>query len=256
MHFAMVGGPQGDPDAGDLHATGSGNNVRIFGSATIFADVRWPNAASPPTAYFDYGGWAPYTNPSSAYYAANTATMASAWCTAQPTACSLTPPFAPNCTGATDTTYCLPWVVNGVVGSAPTAEQLSIADLQTNDSQFLQVLSSFGKSVVSYEGGGAWATAINAANYGGTVANLMQSNYLIAVYQSQSWSNAWINYCSARLNDTYSGGCGNLSEITLPAGNWQFAFSSPDTFGSTTTEGAGLNFLWGALGTFNSSLSQ
>jgi hypothetical protein len=253
MHMTMVGGPPGA--AGDPRSSGH-NHIQIFGDATIFADARWPNAASPPWAYFDYGGWAPYTNPSTAFYSANTPITATQWCVAQATACAATPPFAPNCVGAVDTTWCLPWVVNGVVGSAPTAQQATIADDLTNDSEFLQALSSVGKSVVSYEGGGSWATAINDNNFGGAVANLTQSNYLIAVYQSQSWSNAWINYCSSRLNDTYSGGCGNLSQITHPAGNWKFAFSRPDTFGSTTTEGSGLNFLWGALGTFNSSLPQ
>jgi hypothetical protein len=251
--FAMVGGPPGA--AGDPRLSGH-NHILIFGDATIFADARWPNAASPPWAYFDYGGWAPYTNPSTAFYSTNTAITASQWCAAQATACAATPPQAPNCVGAVDTTWCLPWVVNGVVGGAPTADQLTISDILTNDSEFLQALSSVGKSVVSYEGSANWATCVGCSNFGGTVANLTQSNYLIAVYQSQSWSNAWINYCSTRLNDTYSGGCGNLSEITLPTGNWQFAFSSPDTFGSTTTEGSGLNFLWGALGTFNSSLAQ
>jgi hypothetical protein len=260
FHFAMMGGPPGAVGDPRFSVGGtSGNYIRIFGDTTIMTDARWPNAASPPWAYFDYGGWAPYAEPSGAFYTANFVTMAAAWCTAQATACALTPPYAPNCTGATDTSFCLPWVVNGIVGSAPTAEQQAITDLTTQDSEFLQALSSVGKSVVSYEGNGFWPTTIGSQNQSGsaTIINtLAQSNYMIAIYQSQSWSNAWVNYCSARLNDTYSGGCGNLSEITLPASNFRFAFSSPDTFGSTTTEGNGLNPLWGALGAFNSSLSQ
>jgi hypothetical protein len=254
FHFAMMGAPPGN--SGDPRSPGSGNYIRIFGDTTIMSDARWPNASSPPYAYFDYGGFAPYVNPSTAFYAANTATMATTWCTAQATACAATPPYAPNCTGGTDTTYCLPWVIGLIGASGPTTDQLTISDQLTNDSEFVQALSSVGKSVANYEGGGNWGTCVGCGNFGGSVANLTQSNFLIAIYQSTSWANAWVNFCNSRLNDTYSGGCGELSEITKPASNFQFAFGSPDTFGSTTTEGAGLNALWTALGTFNSSLSQ
>ena len=52
FHFALMGGPYGA--VGDPTSSGSGNNIRLYGDTTIMTDVRWPNAASPPYAYFDY----------------------------------------------------------------------------------------------------------------------------------------------------------------------------------------------------------
>lgn len=222
------------------------------------SDARWPNSASPPWAYFDYGGYAPYVAASAAFYTANFTTLAANWCSAESTACGLTPPFVPNCTaGAIDVAYCLPFVA-GIIGPA-TVDLTTIADMNDLDADFIQALSSVGKSFVNYEGGSNWATCDTSDGNcrstnpdGSSITTAAQRNYMIALYQSASWSSAWVSYCQGKQNSTYTGGCGNLSEITQPAANFQFAFTSPDAFGSTTTEGNGVAPLWTSLGTINS----
>jgi hypothetical protein len=262
FHFAMIGGPPGFPGTGDPTMAGQGNNIRIFGDTLLLTDPRWPNANSKPYAYFDFGGWAPYAEASVAFYTANFTTLSANWCAGQAAACALTPPYAPNCTaGAIDTTYCLPFV-NGIFGPV-SAEQMTVTDLRAIDVLFKQALYSVGKTYVNYEGGANWATCATIDNCpGGNSANPLgavppnvntaaQRNYMIALYQSTSWAQVWTSFCQGRMNDTSAGGCGNLSEITQPVFNFRFAYSSPDAFGSTTTEGNGLIPLWASQTTLN-----
>jgi hypothetical protein len=224
-------------------------------------DARWPNPASQPNAYFDVGGWAPYVEASAAFYTANFTTLAANWCTAQSTACALTPPFAPNCVGAVDATYCYPFIL-GIAGPA-SAELNTLVDLNAANARFKQALYSVGKSFVNYEGGGNWATCStvdtsNELQCGTTNADLShittaaQRNYMIALYQSASWASVYSAYCQSRMSDTSAGGCGNLSGVSQPAPNFQFVVgSSPDLFGSTNTEGNGLIPLWASETTIN-----
>jgi hypothetical protein len=259
FHFAMMGGPPGA--VGDPRTPGSQNNIEIFGDTNVLTDALWPNAASKPWAYFDYGGWAPYSSAAAVFYTANFTTMVGNWCTAQATACAATPPFAPNCVGAVDTTYCLPFV-NGIVGTV-SADGDTVTDDRVFNSQFKQALYSVGKSFANYEGGGAWATCTTADNCGpgsdglpngstpSTITTAAQRNYMITLYQSTSWAQAYSAYCQDRMSDTSAGGCGNLSHLRTPAVDFQFAFASPDLFGSTATEGNGLIPLWASETTIN-----
>jgi hypothetical protein len=255
MHFAAMGATTGF--GGDPNFPGS-NNTLIFGDATVLSDSRWPNAAAKPYQYFDFGGYAPYTSAPVVFYTANFTTLSANWCTAQSTACALTPPFAPNCVGAIDTTYCLPFV-NGIFGPA-SADLSTITDLRTADLQYQKALYSVGKSYVRYEGGASWSTcSISDCSDNGTplgavpqqIQTAAQRNYMIALYQSQSWAAAWSAYCQGMMSDTSSGGCGNLSIQQNPAVDFRFSYASPDLFGSTTTEGNGLIPLWTSQSTIN-----
>jgi hypothetical protein len=258
FHFAMMSAPPGqggDPNGPPLN----GNYKDIFGDATILGDARWPNPASKPYAYFDFGGWAPYVSASAVFYTANFTTMAANWCTAQATACAATPPFAPNCVGAVDTTYCAPFVYGGIGGPA-SVDLNTLTDLRNQDVMFANALYPVGKSYARYEGGAGWSTcSISDCGDNGTpnlavpqkIQTAAQRNYMIALYQSQSWAQLWSSYCQGMMSDTSSGGCGNLSQITQPAVNFKFGYSSPDLFGSTTTEGNGLIPLWTSQAAIN-----
>lgn len=247
--FAMMSGPA--PAVGDPNLPTTGSYIRLFGDPVVMTDPRWPNPNSPPYAYFDYYGYGPYVAASSTFYTDNFATMVSNWCTAQAAACAATPPYAPNCVGAVDTSYCLPFV-NGIVGPA-TVEYTTITDMLTGDALFKKAAYKVGKSFVQYEGSANWQTAIGHNTPSAPITTLAQSNFLIAIYQSQSWANAWAAYCKTATMDTSQGGCGNLREtqVANQPSNFIWSYTAPDTFGSTLTEGGGLIPLWNALGTVN-----
>ncbi len=244
---------------GDPNDVNSGCGIRLFGDPTIMNDARWPNSASPPFAYYDFYGYAPYVNAPAGFYATNFTTMAANWCSGQAAACALTPPFAPNCTGSVDSVYCVPFVA-GIVGplANPVGSDLAtIADMIYGDELFKKAAYKAGKTFVNYEGGSNWATCYPSDSCpstnpdGSTISTAAQRNFMIATYQSTSWANAWSNYCKTKTADTSAGGCGNLLAITGPAPNFKFSFGAPDTFGSTLTEGAGLIPLWTSLGAIN-----
>jgi hypothetical protein len=147
---------------------------------------------------------------------------------------------------------CLAYVQGILYGAAGGA---SISSNFAITAEWLQALAPWGKTFVDYEGAGGWCTTPSSSSctFNGSAHQLTttESNFRIAVYQSQSWANALKFFAQSYQNNTLMGLPAQYIEVQSPNTNWQCSFTSPDTYGTTATEGAGLSKAWTALGAIN-----
>jgi hypothetical protein len=241
IKMAMMGAING----GLPGTSGSGNHARYYGSSTVLSDPLWPNASNAAYVYFDVFGYAPYVQVTDAWNVTNLSTMAAQWNSdaGNPTA------------QEADINAWIQGMYLTTTGCACT----TIADMLALDTSYLATVTATGKIFVNYEGGANWCTypANNVCTYdtsSPTQLTTIESNFLIAAYQSQSWSNALVAFAQTYQNSPYSGLPAVYIETNSPSTNWQWAFTNPDPYGSTTTEGGGLSKAWLGLSTMDSGL--
>lgn len=245
VKFAMMGGINQDSPG----QVGTGNYVRIFGSSllngwngTTFGspDPLWPAAGTFPYKYFDYIGYAPYILVQTAFATANFTTMAAQWAADAGNA----PAQAVDCQN---------WI-NGFIlyinGGGGTSSN-------TLDPQFTSVAVATNKTFVNYEGG-IWQCSNNngtqslGCTVNGSAITTSQGQFLYACsIQSQAASNMLQAYVQ-----TYNAPNKGMPSIYTAIGEiW--GLTAPDTYGTTSTEGAGYGLPWTrGLTNYNASVKM
>ena len=119
---------------------------------------------------------------------------------------------------------------------------------------YAAAMHAIGKSAINYEGGTDWPASIGstAASHTLTAADV---TFVTAVINSTQWRDAQVNY----FNRT-----AQLSGSAMPSvytylggpGNQRWAYTMPDSYGGTSTEGQGLlnSPVWVAMSSRNQAL--
>lgn len=169
-----------------------------------------------------------------------------------------------NYTGAANTTQAVTNFVNQVINT--TSGSQSITQWATVLMPvFSSKMAAAGKVVVNYEGGTDWAASLGGTQTANTnITTQAQLNLVIAAINSSQWATAQVgffNTIASTLSNcfmpsiyTWIGNEENNSGTISLAQRW--AYTAPDTYGGTTTEGQGLlnNPTWVAMSSRNVAL--
>jgi hypothetical protein len=261
IKFANMGGlPFGPPGI-----AGGGNNIRYFGSATLYADPLWPKECTPAYKCFDVFGYAPYVQADEGFYAKNLAKMAAQWAA-----------DAGNATAQeADAAVFVDGIENGCAYGKPcTGLGPSLSWYEGFNAAWMKTIRATGKSLVNYEGGGNWcdmsggwgqcqACSTFVPGKGCTAySNLTatEAAFLQAVYQSRAWGAALQKFFLTYQSDPQMGLPGLYLQVNAcpyypgpcPTNtDFRWAFASPDFYGTTSIEGGGLAPAWAALSEIN-----
>lgn len=113
-----------------------------------------------------------------------------------------------------------------------------------------------GKTAIGYEGGPDWPTATGSQTEGGHVITAADNVFLIAALNSTQWRDAQVNYFNRVATVAGAAMPAIFTYIGAAIGNQRWAYTTPDSFGGTVTEGQGLlnNPTWVGMSSRNQGL--
>jgi hypothetical protein len=198
-------------------------------------------AAPAPMSVFDHFAGAPYIEADSSAKTAVNSTYGpdlQTACGSTPTAaCIAASPIVQNDISA--------FVNNLATNASPGG---GIAFWKSVDAIVSAAMGQLGKTEINYEGG----LDTSVTSFSGGSCGQCGNNFVIAVYQSQQWATAQINYFNTFVSNPNMELPSVFIEVGI--GSWRWSYAYPDTYGlvdGVPTEGAGLSPTWRALGTYN-----
>jgi len=105
---------------------------------------------------------------------------------------------------------------------------------------YAAAMKALGKTAVNYEGGPDWPTAVGGNLAGVHAITSADSTFLVAVINSTQWRDAQVNYFNRTSQLAGSAMPSVYTYIGAAVGNQRWAYTMPDSFGGTITEGQGL----------------
>jgi hypothetical protein len=134
------------------------------------------------------------------------------------------------------------------------------------DYQFANAMTGYGKASIHYEGAQDWHcvpySVDNQSDWGGVHLTTAQADFKRAVINSSQWSTALVGYFTATelVANSYLPATYYITNNRDGSGavlDQRWAYSTPDTYGQSGTEGGGLaaNPAWIAIGNRNRALS-
>lgn len=122
---------------------------------------------------------------------------------------------------------------------------------------YAAALVALGKTSIMYEGGADWQTQIGQQNAIGTVLTAADSAFMVGALNSTQWRDAQVNFFNRTSQLAGSAMPSVYTFIGGANGDQRWAYTRPDSFGGTATEGQGLlnNPAWVGMGARNHALS-
>jgi hypothetical protein len=168
-----------------------------------------------------------------------------------------------NYSGAADQTQAITnFVTQAVTGVATqsTNDYTNPADPTAGrDYSFANAMAGFGKASIHYEGAQDWWCVAGAADYASITLTTEQAAFKRAVINSSQWATALTNYFDATelVSNSYLPAAYYITNGSQGVLDQRWAFSTPDTYGQSGTEGGGLaaNPAWIAMGNRNRAKS-
>jgi len=168
-----------------------------------------------------------------------------------------------NYSGAANPTQAITNFVNQVVtgvASQSTNDYTNPANPTAGrDSSFASAMAALGKASIHYEGAQDWSCYPGAGDWGSITLTTNQATFKRAVINSTQWATALTNYFTATqlVINSYLPAAYYITGGSSGVLNQRWAFSTPDTYGQSGTEGGGLaaNPAWVAMGNRNRALS-
>jgi hypothetical protein len=175
-----------------------------------------------------------------------------------------------NYSGAADQTQAMTNFVNQIVTGVGTQSTNDYTNPSSptagRDHSFASAMAGFGKASIHYEGAQDWRCvpySVEARNDWDSIQlTTAQANFKRAVINSSQWATALVNYFNATqlVTNSYLPAAYYITNNRDGSGavlDQRWAFSTPDTYGQSGTEGGGLaaNPAWVAMGNRNRALS-
>lgn len=120
---------------------------------------------------------------------------------------------------------------------------------------YAAAMAAIGKVAINYEGGADWPTAVGNSLNGIRTVTSADNLFLTAVLDSSQWATSQVGYFN-RTSMLAGSAMPSVYTYLGATGNQRWAYTQPDSYGGTSTEGQGLlnSPVWVAMSSRNQAL--
>lgn len=225
------------------YVTGDLNEARVNGHTLYLTDsIVTGGSFGAPITNHDVFATAAYFDGGATYYGAQWATDSAAYATGVP---------------ASMTAAITSFVNEVKSGTGQSIDGYLNNGLTGLTATYAAAMLAKGKTAINYEGGADWQTQIGQQNAIGTVLTSADSAFMVAALNSTQWNTAQVGFFNRTSQVAGSAMPSVYTFIGGANGDQRWAYTRPDSFGGTATEGQGLlnNAAWVGMGARNQALS-